>query len=213
MVERKLKNSFIGYKKEDVHAYVAELDREMKAKIAMFEENLEAAAKEAEAINENHARALKGKEQRIDELVSARATSDRELEEARIVSDDLTRKLNHANEEIARQLKELEALKLKNAELLERVSHLEEERDLIPAVLINAETKAEEVLNKAKKKADEVINEAAALADKKVLTAENERKKIEAESEEFRRKVIVSRQNLIAAMSAYKKALDDALSQ
>ena len=38
-------------------------------------------------------------------------------------------------------------------------------------------------------------------------------KKLIEESEDFKRKVIISRQNLIAAMSAYKKALDDALQE
>lgn len=212
MVEKKLKNSMFGYNKEDVHTYVENLDREMRAKIIMFENNLTAERSEAQEERENYERALKGKDARIDELISAKVASEKELSEARLSIEELNIQLARAKEQADDLNRQLEARAQRTADLLEKISVLEAERSRIPSALLIAEEKADEMVKSAKLKADTIIADASALADKRMIDAENEYKKVVAESEDFRRKVIVSRQNLIAAMAAYKKALDDALS-
>ncbi len=213
MVEKKLKSSMFGYKKEDVHTYVEDLDREMRAKIIMFENNLTAERNEAQEERENYERAIRGKDARIDELISAKVASEKLLTEAKLTIEELNIQLSRAKEEAEQLNAQLEARAKRTADLLEKISVLEEERSRIPSALLIAEEKANEMVESAKLKADTIIADAAALADQRKLSAENEYKKIVAESESFRRKVIVSRQNLIAAMAAYKKALDDALSE
>ena len=212
MVEKKLKSSMFGYRKEDVHSYVENLDREMRAKIIMFEDNLTAERNEAQEERENYERTLKSKDARIDELISAKVASEKALTEANLTIEELNIQLVKAKEEAEALNKQLDARALRTAELLEKISVLEAERSRIPSALLIAEEKANEMVENAKLKADTIISDASALADQRLLAAENVHRKIIAESEDFRRKVIVSRQNLIAAMTAYKKALDDALS-
>lgn len=212
MVEKKLKNSMFGYNKEDVHSYVEDLDREMRAKIIMFENNITAERNEAREERESYERALKGKDARIDELISAKVASEKALSEAKLTIEELNIQLLKAKEQADELNSQLEARAQRTADLLEKISVLEAERSRIPSALLIAEEKASEMVENAKLKADTIIADASALADQRIVSAENEYRKILAESEDFRRKVIVSRQNLIAAMAAYKKALDDALS-
>ncbi len=211
MVEKKLKNSVFGYNKEDVHSYVEDLDREMKAKIIMFEDNLTSARSEARAERESYERALQGKDSRIDELVSAKVASEKALKEAELTIKELTLKLNSEAEHSAALSAQIAENAKRTSELLEKISQLEAERSRIPSALLIAEEKANDMLAQAKQKADVIISDASALANQRMVGAENEYRKLVAENEDFRRKVIVSRQNLIAAMAAYKKALDDAL--
>ena len=212
MVEKKLKSSVFGYNKEDVHSYVEDLDREMRAKIIMFEDNLSAARGEAQSERESYQRALKGKDDRIDELISAKVASEKALTEAKLTIEELEAQLTKAKEQIDELTTLQEARAARTAELLEKISTLEAERSRIPSALLVAQEKATEIIETAKKKADTIIADADSLAGSRLVDAENEHRRIVAESEDFRRKVIVSRQNLIAAMAAYKKALDEALS-
>lgn len=211
MVEKKLKSSIFGYNKEDVHTYVEDLDREMRAKIIMFENNLTSAQSEARQEREDYERTIRGKDARIDELISAKVASEKALTKAQLTIEELNLMLEKAKNEAQQLTLQLEARAARTADLLEKISVLEAERSRIPSALLIAEEKANEMLESAKLKADTIVSDASALADQRLLSAENEYKKVMAESEDFRRKVIVSRQNLIAAMSAYKKALDEAL--
>ena len=212
MVEKKLKSSMFGYNKEDVHSYVENLDREMRAKIIMFENNLSAAQTEVQEERENYQRVLDSKDARIDELISAKVASEKALAEANLTIEELNIQLANAKQQAEELNSQLEARARRTAELLEKLSVLEEERSKIPSALLIAEEKANEMVKNAKLKADTIIADASSLADQRMVEAQNEYRKIVADSEDFRRKVIVSRQNLIAAMAAYKKALDDALS-
>ncbi|MDP4118520.1 MAG: DivIVA domain-containing protein [Bacillota bacterium] len=212
MVEKKLKTAFRGYSKKDVHDYVAELDSEMKAKIALLERATDEAKSEIVNLEGEYARALEGKDNRIEELISAKVASDKVAEQAQSKIEELTRKLNEINDTGIKLRDEISELRTAKAELYEKISALEEERSKIPSALIAAEEKAGIMIEDAKKRADIILSDVGDLTKSKITNAEENYKKIMAESDNFRRKVIISRQNLIAAMTAYKKALDDVLS-
>ncbi len=211
MVEKKLNISFRGYKKEDVHAYFEELDKEMKTKITMYEQYLSNSMKEATETRSEYERALVGKDSRIDELISEKVAIDKRLEEASVKIEELTQKLNDSHNETQRLTGALAAEKEQIALLNEKIQEFESERGRISAALLVAEKRADELLDSARQKADLILDDASSLAGKKLQEAEAEYQKLLKDSDDFKRKVIVSRQNLIAAMAAYKKALDDAL--
>ncbi len=211
MVEQRLKHSFRGYNKSDVHAYVAKLDNDMKVKIALYEDRLTETKKEMEELENSYNRSLEGKDLRIEELISAKVSFEKACEESAGNASELSENLAEAQNKLKILEKENAALKEENMGLLSKISVLEAERSSIPSALIAAEEKAKSVINGAQKRADDIISGAVRLSDDKIAAAENEYKKLVAQSEDFKRKVIVSRQNLIAAMQAYKEALDEAL--
>ena len=211
MVEKKLNNAFRGYKKADVHAYFEELDKEMKTKIAMYEQCLSNSMKEATEKSAEYERALMGKDSRIDELISAKVSCEKTLGDAQHTIEELTQKLNNALGDVETLKATLNSEQEQKELLNEKIRELEVERGLISTTLLKAEERADELVSSARKKADLILDDASKLAGDKLQVAEDEYKKLVKSSDDFKRKVIISRQNLIAAMEAYKKALDDAL--
>ncbi|MBQ3053442.1 MAG: hypothetical protein IJC89_00875 [Clostridia bacterium] len=222
MVEKKLRSSVRGYNKEDVHTYIAVLDSSMKEKIIAYENNLIQAKKDAQKQDEEFMQALKGKDQRIEELISAKVASEKVAQEASQEIKELAGRINALELDIERKNAEISAITASKTELESQLNVLLQERDKIPEVLIKAEEKADSVIGQAEKKAETVVQsakkdaedilaQASKIAENRLESAEEKYKKVLAESDEFKRKVIISRQNLIAAMSAYKKALDEAL--
>ena len=132
MPEKKLHNALFGYKKQEVHAYIAEISENAEKEALKYQEAAEEFKAELAAVKERQISQQNKHKQQLQRVEQQAAVARREL-------DSVKAQLEQKQEQLQALRGAVEAFEQEKKALLEKVEEAEKEKKVISSVLVQAQ--------------------------------------------------------------------------
>lgn len=187
---KKLHTSLFGYKKSQVHGYLADFSTSAQAEVEKYKNEAKEASQRLEELKKDAAQ----KKREFDEAIKA------QKEEAEKIKTEKEKEIS----ELLEKIKEFEAIK---EDLAAEAKLLEEKKNIISSTLIDARRNADSIVAEAQSHADEILNKLQEQCDEKRQLLKIDLDNIKREIEQAKGNVYAIKSDVIKAMERHEQQL------
>ena len=206
MPEKKLHNALCGYKKQEVHAYIAEISENAEKEALKYQEAAEEFKAELAAVKERQISQQNKHKQQLQRVEQQAAVARREL-------DSVKAQLEQKQEQLQALRGAVEAFEQEKKALLEKVEEAEKEKKVISSVLVQAQDQAGNIVGQAKKQAEEVLEQLSIEQEEQRRIAALDLDQAQQEIKKTTDEMLSLKEQLVSAMERYKNELDYLLTE